>query len=117
MSEPKEERRSAGSKGCGCQAAVAFIILVGLPVLFVSSFGMAPCQDGPCNPDGARDFRTVAVVLLALAVLLGLGVWRIVEWGARRQPAGGNRVRRLLEIGGAALLLLAGAGLLAVIML
>lgn len=117
MSEPKEERRSAGGKGCGCQAAVAFIILVGLPVLFVSSFGLAACQDGPCNPGGARDFRTVAVVLLALAVLLGLGVWQIVEWGARRQPAGGNRVRRLLEIGGAALLLLAGAGLLAVIML
>ena len=116
MSEPKEERRSAGGKGCGCQAALAFVILVGLPVLFVSSFGMAPCQDGPCNPDGARDFRTVAAVLVLLAVLLGLGVWQMVEWGARRQPAGGNRVRRLLEIGGLALLLLAGAGL-AVIML
>ena len=116
MTEPKEERRSAGGKGCGCQAALAFVILVGLPVLFVSSFGMAPCQDGPCNPDGARDFRTVAAVLVLLAVLLGLGVWQMVEWGARRQPAGGNRVRRLLEIGGVALLLLAGAGL-AVIML
>jgi len=117
MSEPKEERRSAGGKGCGCQAALAFMIMVGLPVLFISSFGMAPCQDGPCNPDGARDLRTVAVVLLVLAVLLGLGVWQIVEWGARRQSAGGNRIRRLLEIGGLAVLLLAGAGLLAVIML
>jgi len=117
MSEPKEERGSAGGKGCGCQAALAFMILVGLPVLFVSSFGMAPCQDGPCNPDGARDFRTVAIVLLALAVLLGLGVWQVVEWGARRQAAGGNRVRRLLEIAGVALLLLAGALLLTVIML
>ena len=116
MRQPKEERRSAGGKGCGCQAAIAFIILVGLPVLFVSSFGMAPCQDGPCNPDGARDFRIVAAVLILLAVLLGLGVWQLVEWGARRQPAGGNRVRRLLEIGGVALLLLAGAGLLAVTM-
>ena len=117
MSEPKEERRSAGGKGCGCQAALAFMILIGLPVLFISSFGMAPCQDGPCNPDGTRDFRTVAVVLLVLAVLIGLGVWQMVDWAARRQPAGGNRVRRQLEIGGVALLLLAVAGLFAVLML
>ena len=117
MSEPKEERRSAGGKGCGCQAALAFMILVGLPLLFIASLGMAPCEGGPCNPDGARDFRMVAMVLLALAGLLGLGVWQMVERGARRQPDGGNRVRRLLEIAGAALLLLATALLLSVIML
>ena len=116
MSEPKEERRGGG-KGCGCQAALGFLILIGLPVLLIASFGMAPCKDGPCDPDGGRDLQTVTLVLLAVAVLLGLTVWQMVEWGARRWPAGGNTVRKMLEIGGAALLLLAGALLLGVIIL
>ena len=116
MSEPGEGRRGGGGKGCGWQAAIAFLLLVGVPVLFISSFGMAPCQDGPCNPDGARDFRTVAAVLLALSVLLGLGVWRFVEWRTRRSPERGAQVRRKSGIVGLAFLLIAGALLLAVIM-
>lgn len=81
---------TAGSAGCGCAAAIAFLVVVGLPVLFVFSFGMSPCADGPCYPDGARNFRIVALVLVALAALVGALAWRLAVWWARRRAARGR---------------------------
>ncbi|WP_299646167.1 hypothetical protein [Sphingomonas bacterium] len=79
--------RSTGL-GCGCGASLAFLILVGLPVLFVFSFGMSPCEDGPCNPDGARDFNVVAIALLCCAALLFVGVRQVVRWRKGRHQSG-----------------------------
>ena len=71
--------------GCGCAAAAAFLTGIGLPVLFVFSFGMSPCEDGPCDPHGARTFNIVALALLALALVIFGGVWRFVRGrGARK---------------------------------
>lgn len=82
------ERRGLGSgKGCGFLAAVTFLMIVGLPVLFVLSFGMSPCQDGPCNPEGASDFGVAAGVLLLLAVLIGVGCWRLIARSTSRSDA------------------------------
>lgn len=72
-------RRGSG-KGCGCAAAAGFLIAVGLPVLFAFSFGLSPCQDGPCNPNGGRDLMIAAAVMLVLALLIGLAVWRFMRW-------------------------------------
>jgi hypothetical protein len=69
--------------GCGLGAALGFLVLIGSPVLFVYSFGMSPCEDGPCNPDGARDFTVVAVVLLICAAVVFAAVRHIVR--ARRR--------------------------------
>jgi hypothetical protein len=105
MNEPQDPPRPAGGKGCGCFAALAFLIVVGLPVLFVFGFGNAPCKDGPCDPDGARNLQVAAAVVVALAALLGLAVWRLVAW---RSAACRRRARgRGLEL--AAVLLLAAA--------
>ncbi len=117
MDEAGERRRITGSKGCGCLAAVAFLLIVGLPVLFIFSFGLSPCEDGPCSPNGARDLRQTAAVLLALALLLGAGIWQLTGWWARRQAARGIDGRRQLELASTALLLLVGAALLALVLL
>jgi hypothetical protein len=52
---------------CGCAASIGFLVGIGLPVLFVFSFGMSPCEHGPCDPDGARNFNVAAVTLIALS--------------------------------------------------
>lgn len=81
-------RRPPGSgKGCGFLAAFAFLVVVALPVLFIFSFGMSPCEEGPCNPDGASDFTIAAGVMLVLAILTGLGTWRLVAWWRSRSAA------------------------------
>jgi hypothetical protein len=62
---------------------MGFLALVGLPVLFVYSFGMSPCEDGPCNPSGARDFNIAAAVLLMLALLIFSVVVYLIRRRAR----------------------------------
>jgi hypothetical protein len=82
MDSEREVTRVKGV-GCGCAAAIGFLALVGLPVMFVYSFGMSPCEDGPCNPDGARDFNMAATVLLTVALLIFVVVVRLL----RRRPS------------------------------
>jgi hypothetical protein len=72
--------------GCGCAAAIGFLAGIGLPVLFVLSFGLSPCEHGPCDPDGANDFNVAAVVLLALALLVFLGVWQLMRRRSKDRP-------------------------------
>jgi hypothetical protein len=109
--------RTAGGKGCGCLAALTFLIVVGVPVLFMFSFGLSPCKDGPCDPDGARNLGAAAAILLALAALLGLAVWRLVNWRSARRAAPGESGGRGLETAGTALLLVAAAAMVALILL
>ena len=71
--------------GCGCGGSLAFLAVIGLPVLFVFSFGMSPCQDGPCSPNGARDFNIVALALLACAALIFTGLRQFARSRKRRQ--------------------------------
>lgn len=80
-----QSRQTGNGKGCGCLAGLAFLAVVALPVLFVFSFGMSPCEDGPCTPSGGRDLSIAAGVLLTLAMLIGLGVWRLVGWWKGRK--------------------------------
>lgn len=116
MSERSEA--PGGGKGCGCQAALGFIILVGLPLLFVYSFGLSPCEGGrPCDPNGMRNLLIVAAVVAGLAIAIWLGVWRLVDWWSRRQAARGKDGRRQIELAAFALLLLAAAAMAALIML
>ena len=84
MSELPERPGRWKGWGCGCLASAAFFGVVGLPLLFVFSFGMSPCEDGPCNPNGARDFNTVAAIVLVLAVALGVLVRILVR--RRKRP-------------------------------
>jgi hypothetical protein len=86
--------------------------VVGLPVLFVFSFGLSPCKDGPCDPDGGRNLQVAAAVLVALAALIGLGVWRLVA----RRAAGGERGRGL-ELAGTLILLAAAAAVAGLVLL
>lgn len=104
--EPNGRRRG---KGCGCQAALGFLILIGLPVLFTFAFGNAPCPDGPCNPNGAANLRIAAFTLLALALVFGGIVWWLVDRRDRRQPTGGAESHRRVELV-AKLLLVVAAG-------
>jgi hypothetical protein len=85
MDLPHDRRRARRGIGCGCLAALVALIVVGGPVLFVFSFGLSPCEDGPCSPNGARDLRVAALVVLALAALVGAGVCWIA--GLRRPPS------------------------------
>ena len=78
-----DEPKPGKGIGCGCAAAAGFLTVIGLPVLFVFSFGMSPCEDGPCDPDGARTFNIAVLVLLALALLIFVGVWRFVRRRSR----------------------------------
>ena len=88
--ESDENRSPRHARGCGCQAAAAFLILVGLPVLVLFSFGLSPCADGPCDPNGARNLRIAAAAVAVGAALIGLSVWWAVGWWARRQAARGR---------------------------
>ena len=107
MDETETRPRPAGAAACGCQAAFAFLVIVGLPLLFVFSLGNAPCQDGPCDPNGAQRLGNVALVVAALALVLGLSTWWLVGWWPRRQVARGKGRRCQLERAGALLALLA----------
>jgi len=80
--EPPAPRRRGGT--CGCAAAAAFLVLVGLPVLMLFAFGNAPCPDGPCNPNGARNLRIAFWTVLATALAVWLGVRALVNWSDRR---------------------------------
>lgn len=106
MNEGETPHPRTGAKACGCQAAFAFVVIVGLPLLFIYSFGTAPCADGPCDPHGARRLQGVAWILAACTVLVGLSVWQLVGWWSRRQAAHGQDGRRQMALVGA------GAGLL-----
>ena len=112
----EQPKAPAGSGVCGCLAAAGFLILVGLPVLLVLSFGLSPCQQGPCDPNGRRNLFIAGAVLLALAAVIGLATWRLVAWWLRRQAERGRDGRRQLEIAAGALLLLGGAFIVYVIM-
>lgn len=116
MGESAQRERIGGSRGCGSIAALAVLVVIGLPVMFVFSFGLSPCPDGPCNPNGGRDLRNAGLAVLVLAALVGLGVWRLTGWWARRQAARGVDGGRQLEIALAAILLLAGAGVAAMVL-
>ena len=97
MSERDEPVRGAG--GCGCTAAGLFFLIVGLPILFVFSFSMSPCQNGPCNPNGVHEFRTVAAIVACLTAAVGVAIFALVRWWDRRQSPGGvARGRRRLEL-------------------
>lgn len=80
MTGSTRRRPSGSGKCCGFLAAFAFLVVVALPVLFIFSFGMSPCEEGPCNPDGASDYTVVAGVMLVLAILTGMGTWHLVAW-------------------------------------
>jgi len=96
----------AGAKACGCQAAFAFLVVVGLPLIFIYSFGTAPCAEGPCDPYGAKRLQNVAWIVAGLTLLVGLSAWRLASWWSLRQAAQGKDGRRQLALAGA------GAGLL-----
>ena len=81
--EHTDAQRGAG--GCGCAAAAAFLALVALPILLIFSFGLSPCEGGPCNPNGARNFRAAAAIFAAVAAAIGIGTWALVRWWDRRQ--------------------------------
>jgi hypothetical protein len=108
--------RSAPGKSCGCLAAAAFLVVVGLPVLVVFSFGLAPCEHGPCDPDGGSRLAIVAAVLVGLSVLVGAATWWAAGWWIRRQAARGRDGRRQLQLAAVALLALAAVALAALIM-
>lgn len=108
MTEPNSRSRA---RGCGFQAALGFLILIGLPVLFVFAFGNAPCKDGPCNPNGAADLGSAAITLGILALLIGGIVWWLVDRRDQRQPPGSSKGRSPVALA-AGLLLLMAAGFL-----
>jgi hypothetical protein len=85
-----------GGGFCGLAAALAFLLIVGLPVLFVASFANAPCKDGPCNPNGPHIVAVIEAVLLVLAIVAALLVaWAVNQWDRSRQSKGlANRSRR-----------------------
>ena len=94
LNQTDEPSRSTGI-GCGCAAATGFLIVIGLPVLFVFSFGMSPCEDGPCDPHGARTFNLAALALLAFALVIFGGVWRLVRRRrGRGESAAADRSRQ-----------------------
>ena len=75
-------RRRAGT--CGCLAGVAVLVFVGLPLLFLYSFGLSPCEHGPCDPNGASRLGNVAIIVALLAAAVGLGVWALVRRAGSR---------------------------------
>jgi len=77
-----------GAGRCGCTAAGMFGLIVGLPLLFIFSWSMSPCPDGPCNPNGVREFQTVAAIVAGLTAAVGIGIFILVRWWDKRQPAG-----------------------------
>lgn len=91
---PRRPKRGGGL--CGLAAGLAFLLIVGLPVLFVASFANAPCEDGPCNPNGPRIMLLAETALLVLAAATALFVWLLVDRSDRRHEAegAGNRSRR-----------------------
>jgi len=85
VDKPNDEarpRRRAGT--CGCLAAFAVLVFIGLPLLFLYSFGLSPCEHGPCDPNGASRLRNVAIIVALLAVAVGLGVWALVRRAGSR---------------------------------
>lgn len=87
MNDPPQPSRPDGGKGREFLAAIAFLVVAGLPVLFVFSFGLSPCKDGPCDPDGAYDLKIAAAVILVLAALVGLAAWRLAARRSARRTA------------------------------
>ena len=114
MDESGPRPRGGSDKGCGCQAALAVLILVGIPVLLVFSFGLAPCKDGPCDPNGGRNLAVAAAAVAALAALAGVSVGALLRWATRR---GGEGARRKVVLAFAALAFAAGLGLAGLILL
>ena len=80
--ETPAPRRRGGT--CGCAAASVFLVLVGLPVLMLFAFGNAPCPEGPCDPDGARNLQIAFWTVIAAALGVWLGVRALVNWSNRR---------------------------------
>ena len=107
---PKEAR---SAKGCGLQAAIAFLIVAGVPTIFIFLWGLSPCADGrPCDPNGGRNLGIAALSVTGLAILVGLAVWGLVGWWTKRQAARGRDGWRQVEITLYALLALVAAGML-----
>lgn len=113
MSERNDRHRR---RGCGCQAALGSLVLLGLPVLFVLSFGNAPCPNGPCNPSGAANLRIAAITLVALALIIGGIVWWLVDRRDRANLALDPESRSSVDLA-AKLLLVVTAGFLVYIIL
>jgi uncharacterized membrane protein YbhN (UPF0104 family) len=86
-----------GGGFCGVAAGLAFLLVVGLPVLFVASFANSPCQHGPCNPNGPQIVAVIEAVLLVLAAVAGLLVaFAVNQWDRSRESKGRpNGSRRL----------------------
>ena len=103
--EQPAPRRRGGAWGCA--AASVFLVLVGLPVLMIFAFGNAPCEHGPCNPNGARNLQIAFWTVVGTAIALWLGVRLFVDRWDRR---GGGRLPWAFLVAGG-LLLLAGAAL------
>ena len=113
MTAPNHRRRG---KSCGCQAVLGFLILIGLPVLFIFAFGNAPCQDGPCNPNGAANFRNAAITLATLALLIGGTVWWLVDRRDLGEPADDGASQRPIELAAKLLLVVAASFVIYVIL-
>lgn len=74
------------------------MVLIGLPVLFILSFGNAPCPNGPCNPNGATNLRIAGITLGALALLIGGMVWWTVDRRDRGSSANDPENRSSVEL-------------------
>lgn len=76
----QQQRRTESRAGaCGCVAAMGVLVFIGLPLFFIYSFGLSPCQHGPCDPNGASRLTNVGVIVLILAVAAGLSVRWLVK--------------------------------------
>ena len=116
MEPPDKERARGSGKGCGCLAAAAVLTVIGLPLLFLFSWGLSPCEDGPCDPNGMRNLQIAAAVVAGLAAAAGLATWRLVDWWIERQAARGRYGRRQIELAAIALVLLGAAAVLALVL-
>ena len=111
------QRETRSAKGCGVQAAIAFLIVVGVPTVFIFLWGLSPCAGGrPCDPNGARNLGIAALSVAGLAILVGLAVRGLVGWWTQRQAARGRDGWRQVEIALYGLLALGAAGMLYLVM-
>lgn len=79
------EPPKSNPNGCGVSAAIAFFLLLAVPVLIFAGMQGGACEGGPCHPERVVSPGTALAWLAAVAVLVGLLVRVMV---ARRGAPG-----------------------------
>jgi len=84
VSPPRPHPRWPGIVA-GLLAALAFLLVVSLPFLFVLAWSGAHCEPKPdCQRFAERAFLVEMAVILGLTVLTGASVRALVDWAVRR---------------------------------